>query len=84
MRVIMQPQSPPCVTTSLVLDHWISSRERLRTVLIIPKLKHELVAGLSVLRETKAFRLYAGGEAVVGQRGSHNVESRTIFAAICK
>ena len=84
MRVIMQPQSPPCVTTSLVLDHWFPSRERLQTIFIIPKLEHELVACLSVLRKTKAFLLYARGEAVVGERRSHNVKSRTLFTAICK
>ena len=84
MRVIMQPQSPPCVTTYLVLGHWFSRRERLRAIFIIPKLEHELVARFSILRETKAFFLYARGEAVVGERRSHNVESRTLFTAIGK
>ena len=84
MRVIMQPQSPPCVTVYLVLGHCFSPKARLRTIFIIPKLEHELVARLSVLRETKAFLLYARGEAVVGERRSHNVESRTLLTAICK
>ena len=84
MRVIMQPQSPPCVTKYLMLGQWSSPREMLRTIFIIPKLEHELVACLSVLWETKAFLLYAGGKAVVRKRKSHNMESRTLFTAICK
>ncbi len=63
---------------------WFPLNGRSRTIFIIPKLEHELMACLSVLRETKAFLLYAGGEAVVGERRSNNVESRTLFTASCK
>ena len=63
---------------------WFSFRERLRTIFIIPKLEHELVACLSVLRETKAFLFCARGEAEVRERRSNNVESGTLLTAIGK
>ncbi len=50
MRVIIQPQSPPCVTKRIPYQKLVPKVDRGRTVFIIPKLKHELVACLGVLR----------------------------------
>lgn len=55
-----------------------------RTIFIIPKFEHELVACLSVLGKPKAFLLRAGREAVIGERGSHYMECWGLFPAIGK
>lgn len=45
------------------------------TVLIIPKLKHQLVASLSILPQSEAAHFDAIGKAKVGQRWRNDVES---------
>lgn len=84
MRVIIQPQSPPCVTMHISFQNLTLMGNKERTILIVPKLKHKLVACLSVLREAETFLLRAGGKAVVGERGSYYMEGRTLFTAIGK
>lgn len=51
------------------------------TILIIAKLKHQLVASLSILPQSEAAFLDAIGEAIIGQGWRDEVESRS-FAAI--
>lgn len=51
------------------------------TILTIPKLKHQLVAGLSILLQSEAALLDAIGEAIIGQRWRDDVKSRS-FASI--
>lgn len=50
MRVIMQPQSPPCVTMHISCQIVFLIGDKGRTIFIVPKLEHKLVACLSVLR----------------------------------
>ena len=45
------------------------------TILIIPKLKHQLVASLSIVLQSEAALFDAIGEAIVGQRWRNDVES---------
>lgn len=45
------------------------------TVLIVPKMKHQLVASLGILLQTEAALVDAIGEAKVGQRWRDEVES---------
>lgn len=59
MRVIIQPQSPPCVTMHISCQNLLPMGSEERTIFIVPKFEHELVAGLSVLREAEAFFLRA-------------------------
>ena len=84
MRVIIQPQSPPCVTIHIFCQNLHPTTDKGRTIFIVPKLEHELVACLSVLRQAETFLLRAGREAIVRERGSHDMEGWGLFTAIGK
>lgn len=72
-RVMRLPQSPPWVTR-LVSSVLVRGTKSL-TIMIIPKLKHQLVASLSIVLQSKATLFDAIGETIVGQRRRNDVKS---------
>ena len=60
-RVTENPQSPPCVTIKISGMMYRTVRGQ-PTILIVPKLKHQLVTCFGVLRECKPFLVDAVGK----------------------
>ena len=82
MRLIIAPQSPPCVTGRLVSNH-VEFYEKVRilrqqrgqsTIFSVAQREHEFVACFGVLSETETALLISGRPAEVWKRRGNDVE----------